>query len=84
LPFLAAPILFSGLLLLLSPLYEPEERGVSRRTRFAAVLWILLGVLLVLPGTVGIGAVIKMAIAREQVTVGALFCTFGCYSVLGK
>jgi uncharacterized protein YqgC (DUF456 family) len=81
LPFLAAPILFSGLLLFLSPLYESEERGGSRRARWAAVLWIVLGLFLALPGILGIGAVIKMAITGEQVTFGHLFVTGGCLAL---
>jgi hypothetical protein len=82
LPFLAVPILFSGLVLLLSPLYGLEESIVSRKTRWAAVLWILLGLILVFPGIILVGGVIKMSIddTGEQVpvTAGALFVTWGC------
>jgi hypothetical protein len=81
LPFLAAPVLCSGLLLFLSPLYESEERGGSRRARWAAVLWIVLGVFLVLPGIIVIGAVIKMASTGEQVTFGHFLFTGSCFAM---
>ena len=80
LPFLAAPILFSGLILFLSPLYLPEEWGLSRRTRAVAVavLCIVFGVCLSLPGIAVIGFLISMPITGQQVTFGAVFITFVC------
>jgi hypothetical protein len=79
LPFLAVPILFSGLVLLLSPLLDgAEARGDSRSTRSAAVLAIVFGLILCFPGIFGIGALITMAIKGEQVAIGALVLAGVC------